>query len=126
MSSTSYAAPVARSTQASIRSIDVYHDRARTGDYDACVALHGEHDLATREAMRVALAPLCGSVLVDLLDCEFLDATILGAILEKAETLDRLGYRLELRVPPAPCVVARLLEVMSLDSKIPMSEGRPA
>jgi anti-anti-sigma factor len=67
-------------------------------DYAATVILCGEHDLATSEAVRVALAPLYGRVLVDLSGCSFIDSTVIGLFVEKARSLTRDGYALELLV----------------------------
>jgi anti-anti-sigma regulatory factor len=105
------------------RSVEVHQD-ARTGDSDARVKLCGEHDLATREAVRAALAPLVGVVVVDLLDCDFVDVTVYGALLDKADELDRLGSRLELRIPHGESAVARLLELMGSESRLPVHVGR--
>jgi anti-anti-sigma factor len=94
-------------------SIEVHLDRARVGDFSAVVALFGEHDLATAEAVRVALAPLCGRVLVDLTDCSFIDSTIISILINKATSLKRDGHELELRVP-ADSIVARALAIIGL------------
>jgi anti-anti-sigma factor len=93
--------------------IEVYLDRVRIGDYSAVVALCGEHDLATSEAVRVALAPLCGHILVDLTDCSFIDSTIISILVNKATSLKRDGHELELRVPP-DSIVARALAIIGL------------
>ena len=69
--------------------------------YEALIVLRGEHDLGTAEAFRVTLAPLFGDVLVDLGDCDFIDSTVIGALIAKARELEREGYRLECVVPPA-------------------------
>ena len=122
MSAVSYTRD-APSNGSALRSIEVFHDAARTGDYDAVVVLHGEHDVATCEAVRVALAPLYGVVLLDLVDCSFVDATVMGAVLDKVDSLDRLGYRLELRLAPGPSAVTRLLEVLEIDARIPAQSG---
>ena len=92
-------------------SIDVTLD---TGGYAAVVALRGEHDVATSEAVRVALRPLHGVVLVDLGDCEFIDSTIIETLLAYAQQLAAEGHHLELMLPPPRSVVARALELIKI------------
>jgi anti-anti-sigma factor len=94
--------------------IAVTIDHAQTGDYAAIVALHGEHDLATSEAMRVALWPLFGRVLVDLTSCEFIDSTIISLLMRKARGLERDGHFLELRVTPGS-TIARTIRLAGVD-----------
>jgi anti-anti-sigma regulatory factor len=108
------------------RRIDVVFDADRIGAYDAVVALQGEHDVGTREAVRVALAPLRGHVLVDLLGCDFVDATVVRAILDKAAQLERLGYRLELSISTAVSSVTRIVEVLQLGSLLVIHRDRVA
>lgn len=81
--------------------------------YAAMVSLDGEHDLATREAVRVALLPLCGRVLVDLTACTFLESTIIETIVAKASDLKRDGYDLAITTSPGS-PVASLLELVSV------------
>src|SRR4051812_8126529 len=94
--------------------IEVITDRRQTGDYAAIVALHGEHDLATSEAMRVALWPLFGRVLVDLTSCEFIDSTIISLLIRKARGLERAGHLLELRLTP-DSTIARTIHVAGVE-----------
>ena len=49
--------------------------------YEASIVLRGEHDLGTAEEIRASLAPLFGDVLVDLGDCDFIDSTVIGALI---------------------------------------------
>jgi anti-anti-sigma regulatory factor len=67
--------------------------------YAAVVTLSGEHDMATREAVKVALGPLRGNVLVDLSECGFLETTIVGVLISKSRRLAHDGYRLDVLVP---------------------------
>jgi anti-anti-sigma factor len=76
------------------------------------IALSGEHDLSTSEALRVALASVTGKVLVDLTACSFLDPTIIGVILRCDQRLAGTGSRLELLLPAEANEVARVLEVV--------------
>jgi len=91
--------------------IDVTLD---TGGYAAVVALRGEHDVATSEAVRVALRPLHGVVLVDLGDCEFIDSTIIETLVAYAQQLAAEGHHLELVLPSPRSVVARALELIKI------------
>jgi anti-anti-sigma factor len=82
--------------------------------FSAIVELHGEHDLSTSEAVRVALARLRGHVLVDLSDCTFIDSKVIGTIVAASQALARERYRLELVLPPPGSHVRRALEVVGL------------
>ena len=76
------------------------------------VTLHGEHDMASREAVTMALALTrdYSRVLVDLTTCTFIDATVTNALLAAAARLQD-GRSLELVVPAASHPVRRLLSV---------------
>jgi anti-anti-sigma factor len=89
-----------------------------TGGYVAIVALRGEHDVATSDAVRAALDSLHGTVLVDLGDCEFIDSTIIETLLARAQQLAAEGHRLELMLPPPRSVVARALELMNIRAAV--------
>jgi anti-anti-sigma factor len=89
--------------------------------YAATVVLMGDHDLATAEAVRVALAPLYGRVLVDLSDCSFIDSTVIGLLIEKSQDLTRDGYALELLVDGSgTSYVARTLAQIGVDKLMPI------
>ncbi len=98
---------------------------ARAPGYAALVVLSGEHDLATHQAIRAALAPLSGNLLVDLSDCEFIDSTVIGTLLEKYEDLRREGQRLELIVPLENQTVRRVVDVTGLDTLMTVHDGLP-
>ena len=87
---------------------------SRVDRFVAVVELHGEHDLATREAVRVALGSVRGDVLVDLSECTFVGSTVIGTIVEAARSLAREGYRLELVLPPADSQVGKTLALVGL------------
>lgn len=91
---------------------------ARAPQYAALVSLHGEHDLATSSALRDALRPLFGDVLVDLSQCSFVDSTVIGALITSAQELEREGHRLSLVVPPENANVARTLEIVRIGELI--------
>jgi anti-anti-sigma factor len=96
---------------------------SRVDRFAAVVELHGEHDLATREAVRVALASLRGNVLVDLSECTFIGSTVIGTIVKAAHTLARQGYRLELILPPADSQVAKTLALVGLPDLLGTHDG---
>jgi anti-anti-sigma factor len=102
--------------------IDVTLD---TGGYVAVVALRGEHDIATGEAVRGALAPLHGRVLVDLGDCEFIDSTIIEILLACGQRLAADRHRLELVLPPPRSVVARALELIRIRDVVDVRPAAP-
>jgi anti-sigma B factor antagonist len=87
---------------------------SRVERFTAVVALHGQHDLASREEVRVALASLRCDLLLDLSDCTFIDSTVIGTIMKAARTLASQGYRLELVLPPPDSQVAKTLALVGL------------
>jgi anti-anti-sigma factor len=93
--------------------------------YVALIGLRGEHDLGTAEAIRVALAPLFGDVLVDLGDCDFIDSTVITALIAKARALELEGFRLELLVPPSHLNICRVLEVVQIRDLITVHQTLP-
>jgi anti-anti-sigma factor len=98
--------------------IEVEVRPARAPQYAAVVSLHGEHDLATSGALRDALRPLFGDVLVDLSDCSFIDSTVIGSLISSAQELEREGHNLSLVVPPENTNVARTLEIVRIGELI--------
>ena len=87
---------------------------ARAPQYAAIVSLHGEHDLATSTAIREALQPLYGDVLIDLSDCSFIDSTVIGSLISASQQLAREGHKLALVVPPGNQNIARTLEIVRI------------
>jgi anti-anti-sigma factor len=92
---------------------------SRVDRFVAVVELHGEHDLATREAVRVALASLRGDVLVDLSACTFIGSTVIGTIVKAAHSLAKDGYRLELVLPAVDSPVATTLALVGIHELLP-------
>jgi anti-anti-sigma factor len=93
------------------RAIEVELGPSGGSEPSARVRLRGEHDLATSREVIDALARLDGNVLVDLSACEFIDSTIIAALLNDARARAGEGKRLELLVPPENRTVSRTLEV---------------
>jgi anti-anti-sigma factor len=85
----------------------------------------GEHDLATSPDVIDTLAPLYGDVLVDLAACEFIDSTIISALLASARERAREGQRLELFVPAENGVVARTLEIAGVGTILTIRTSMP-
>jgi anti-anti-sigma factor len=77
------------------------------------VAASGELDLAARDALRDALAPLTGNVVVDLRQVTFLDSSCIGVIAGAGQRLRERGGDLRLRNPAD--VPRRALEITGLE-----------
>ena len=101
------------------RAIAVESDPPDEPGFAARVRLVGEHDLATREAVRVALASVDGNVLVDLTACEFVDSTVIGVLLDSASAITRDGRRLELVFPPGRGIW-RTLDITGVPTLVPV------
>jgi anti-anti-sigma factor len=86
---------------------------ARMPTFPAVVSLRGEHDLSTRSNISGALAPIDCDVLLDLSECEFIDAAVIGVVLAKSRELGREGHRLELLIREGTHV-ARTLQMVAL------------
>jgi anti-anti-sigma factor len=79
--------------------------------FAAIVRLKGEYDVANVDAVERALAPIQGSVLVDLSECGFVDSSMIAVLLRKYNALDLFGFRLDLLVRSQDDAVARTLEI---------------
>ena len=75
--------------------------------YAAVVELRGEHDISTATDVQNALSPIFGNVLIDLSDCEFIDSTIISALIVEFQLRRREGHRLDLLVPPENKTISR-------------------
>jgi anti-anti-sigma factor len=80
------------------------------------VLASGELDLAARDALRAALAPLTGTVVVDLADVTFLDSSCIGVLAGAGQRLRDLGGDLQVRNPGD--VPRRALEITGLGGMI--------
>jgi anti-anti-sigma factor len=94
----------------------------------AILSLRGEHDLATRGALKETLARAGEGrdVLVDLSDCTFLDSTVLGVLLAFSLEREATGARIGLIVPPEAQIVFRIAHVSGLSAFIPIYASREA
>jgi hypothetical protein len=93
-------------------SIDLIASPVEAPAFETIVMLRGEHDLATREAVRVALASCAGDVLVCLGACTFVDAGIVGVIAADAIVRRLASHRLVLRVDASVYPIRRVLEIL--------------
>ena len=94
--------------------IDVEIRPAKIPDFAAVVSLRGEHDMATAPEIVKTITSIAGNVLVDLSACDFVDSSMISALLTGSQDLEREGHRLELLVPPDNAVVAHTLERVGL------------
>jgi len=93
----------------------------REGDVQV-VSLHGEHDISTAPELRGALerAQAAGdAVVVDLTGVEFVDSTVLQALLQGRDTAGQGAERRLVLVVPEDGVARRLLSLTNLDELIP-------
>jgi anti-anti-sigma regulatory factor len=81
----------------------------------ALVSLRGEHDLASRDEVAAALAPILGDVVIDLSACDFLDLTVSRVLRAKAAELGREGHHLEIRGTRQRSAVTRLVDLGCLE-----------
>lgn len=95
----------------------------RTRPYGAVVSLRGEHDIASLNDVRAALAPLRGHVLVDLTRCEFIETTVMGALIGKSIEPEST---VELALPPEGSEAARAIEVFGLVERLGVDEPAAA
>jgi anti-anti-sigma factor len=94
--------------------------------YAAIVSLNGEHDLAMSDELVATLAPIDGNLLIDLSACEFIDSTVIGAVIAKSIELARAGSRLELIVPAANGVVTRVIDIVGLRTLMTVHDQLPS
>jgi anti-anti-sigma factor len=98
----------------SVARIDVEIRPARVPDFAAVVSLRGEHDMATAPEIVKAISSIAGNVLVDLSTCDFVDSSMVSALLTGSQDLEREGHRLELLVPGDNAVVLHTLDLIGL------------
>jgi len=94
----------------------------------AFVALHGEHDLSSKQCLADALAAASAKrdVLVDLSDCTFMDSSVIAALFRARQTLNERGGRLELVIPQSATTIKRVADVTLLAAILPIHESRSA
>jgi anti-anti-sigma regulatory factor len=88
------------------------------------IQLVGDHDHSSRGLLVAALEPIAGHLIVDLSNCEFIDTSVVGALIGKALALGKAGHRLELVVPrTAP--FARTLDRLQIGKLLPVLDELP-
>lgn len=94
----------------------------------AVVTLRGEHDLSTEAALTQALdeAAAHSNVLVDLSDCDFVDSTVIAALLRVARAVSERGEQLALCIPAAQRQITRIAEMTHLGELLPIHTSRAA
>lgn len=100
-------------------SIEVdYLDSSDDATDTVLVVLRGWHDLTTRKRIETLLAPLDGSVLVDLRDCDFIPLGTIRVLVAKAHELREHGADLQVAVPPRGPKAARTVELIAFDELV--------
>jgi anti-anti-sigma factor len=94
----------------------------------AVVQLHGEHDLGTEPALMQALgdAAAHSNVLVDMSACDFIDSTVIAALLRVAHTVTERGERFALYVPATQRQITRIAQMTHLAELLPIHTSRSA
>jgi anti-anti-sigma factor len=92
----------------------------------AVLTLHGEHDLATADAVRRAALDCDGAELVvlDLGDCQFLDSSVIGVFVgtyQRAQSDNKLVVAIG-----AEGIVRKALEVTGISTLMPVYGGELA
>ncbi len=90
----------------------------------AVVTVRGEIDLATADDLTKAIlqgGDRAGSVVVDLSPLDFLDSSGVRAIVHAARGVQRL----RVVCPPANRAVRRVLDVVGMDSLVPVLDALP-
>ena len=90
------------------------------------VTLRGEHDASSREALTMALTLARGyaHVLVDLAGCQFVDSSVINALLLAARRAREHGGSVELVVPVDTTAVRRTLEIANVQMSLPFHGTR--
>jgi anti-anti-sigma factor len=92
------------------------------------VTLRGEHDASSSEALTMALTLARGyhDVLVDLAGCQFVDSSVISALLLAARRAHEQGGIVELVVPVDATPVRRTLEIANVQMMLPFHATRAA
>ncbi len=90
------------------------------------VTLRGEHDASTSEAVTMALALARGytHVLVDLAGCQFVDSSLINALLLASKRARERGGAVVLVVPTETTPVRRTLEIANVQMVLPFHATR--
>jgi anti-anti-sigma factor len=91
------------------------------------IEMSGEHDLSTAPGLREKLAGAIAerdSIVVDLSATEFVDSSILGALLDARQDAQAGGLGFAVALADGARPVARVLEVTGLSSTLPVHATR--
>ncbi len=121
----SSAATRASASAAAVSVVETEPLESRPAGFGGVVSLRGEHDFATIDAIERAVTQADENVLLDLSACEFIDSTVIGAILTCIRELAHRGSRLELVAPPENTTVSHILDVAGLREILTVHERRP-
>lgn len=91
------------------------------------IAISGEHDLNTTPELRDKLTAAIQEelpVVVDLSGADFIDSSILGALLEARHQAEDKGLGFAVALASGARSVERVLEVTGLDSTLPVHKTR--
>jgi anti-sigma B factor antagonist len=90
------------------------------------VTLRGEHDASSSEAVSMALtlARSYANVLVDLGGCQFVDSSVINALLLASKRAHEHGGAVALVVPTAATAVRRTLEIANVQMVMPFHATR--
>jgi anti-sigma B factor antagonist len=104
-------------------------NRIEVSRYDngvAAIKLLGEHDMSTRGDLYEALNPLLAQgqrVIVDLSDTEFIDSSVLHALVSSDQHARNNGHRLTLQLN-TKAIVKRVLEIGGILDHLPCGATR--
>ena len=107
------------------RPIQLRLGRAETNGYAAVLKLCGEHDLATAVEIQDALDAVCGTLLVDLSECAFIDSTVISVLIRDYRARAREGHDLELLAPLENQTITRTLEIAGLRDALGIHSSQP-
>jgi anti-anti-sigma factor len=92
----------------------------------AVVSLYGEHDLSSQPELQGTLQALVlagNRVIVDLSQTEFIDSSVLMALLATDRLAREQGGRLTLQLATAP-IVEKALEISGVSQRLPCAPTR--
>ena len=119
------AATRASASAAAVSVVETEPLESRPAGFGSVVSLRGEHDFATIDAIERAVTQAEDNVLLDLSACEFIDSTVIGAILTCVRELAHRGSHLELVAPHENTTVSHILDVAGLREILTVHERRP-
>jgi anti-sigma B factor antagonist len=93
------------------------------------ISISGEHDLSTAPDLRSRLATAIAdgeSVVIDLSQAEFIDSSILGALLDARREAHAGGLGFAVALSNGARPVARVLDVTGLSTTLPVHSNRTA